>query len=166
MKNVDYWVEKLTLQKHPEGGFFRETYRSGEIITNSGLPSRYNGERNFATAIYYLLAANDFSAFHRIKSDETWHFYQGYALELFEINRNGKLHRVVLGANPDAGMQLQYTVKASHWFAARVLQNKDYALVGCTVAPGFDFSDFEMASIDNLTNLYPQHKKIITQLCR
>ena len=166
MKTAEFWIKQLDLLKHPEGGFYKETYRADELIAKNGLPDRYTGARSFSTAIYYLLQASDFSAFHRIKSDETWHFYQGTALELFEIDLNGKLSLVVMGPNAEADMQLQHTVKAGYWFAARVLQNNGYALMGCTVAPGFDFEDFELANTQDLKNKFPSHQKIISQLCR
>ncbi len=165
MKDAKYWVDKLEMQKHPEGGYFRETYRAQEVITETGLPSRYSGERNIATAIYYLLAEDDFSAFHRIKSDEIWHFYQGTGLELFEINTEGNLGKILLGPDPDRGMQFQYTIAAGNWFASRVIKKRGYALMGCTVAPGFDFSDFELAQRDQLISSFPQHKNIINGLC-
>jgi predicted cupin superfamily sugar epimerase len=166
VKTAEFWIKQLELLKHPEGGFYKETYRADEIISKNELPARYTGARNFSTAIYYLLQASDFSAFHRIKSDETWHFYQGTGLELFEINQRGNLTRTLLGADLQAGMRLQHTVLAGNWFAARIFENKGFALMGCTVAPGFDFEDFEMADSDELKNKFPSHQEIISQLAR
>jgi len=166
MKDAQYWVDKLAMQKHPEGGYFKETYRAAEVIAKTGLPSRYSGKRNFATAIYYLLVENDFSAFHRIKSDETWHFYHGTGLELFEIDSAGNLEKILLGPHPDSDMQFQYTIAAGNWFASSVFEKKGYALMGCTVAPGFDFNDFELADANTLASSFPEHEAIIKALTR
>jgi hypothetical protein len=166
MKSAKYWAEKLNMQQHPEGGFFKEVYRSAEPISVAALPDRFSGMRVFSTAIYYLLADDDFSAFHRIKSDETWHFYQGTGLELYEIDQKGNLIRTVLGPNPEEGMALQYTVLAGNWFASRVLHRSGFALMGCTVAPGFDFEDFEMADASKLKADFPQYQTIIEELTR
>lgn len=166
MKDANYWVKQLAMQSHPEGGYFKETYRSSEVIESQALPDRYQGKRNFATAIYYLLSDCEFSAFHRIKSDETWHFYQGSPLELLEITIKGELIKTILGSAPEAGMNLQYTIPAGHWFAAHVPEPDSYALLGCTVAPGFDFNDFEMANAEDLLKEFPHHRETIAKFCK
>lgn len=163
---VEYLVKALNLQAHPEGGFYKEMYRSDELIPISGLPQRFPASRVFATAIYFLIDANNFSALHKIKSDETWHFYAGDALEVIEIDAKGHLHITHVGASLQAGEVFQYTVKAGRWFASRVKQGGVFSLVGCTVAPGFDFEDFEMANREALIASYPQHKILITHLTR
>jgi uncharacterized protein len=157
-----YWIEKLGLQKHPEGGYFCETYRStGQThLPNSSEP------RSYATAIYFLLTGENFSAFHRIKSDEIWHFYAGSAMEVYFMDAQRQIQTLRLGQNWENNEHFQGLVPANCWFASRVLDSNAYALVGCTVAPGFDFADFELANRQNLIALYPEHQAIITALTR
>ena len=159
-----YWINHLKLQEHPEGGFFREVYRSGEFIQKKGLPGRYSSFRSFSTSIYFLLKGTQFSAFHRLKSDEIWHFYTGCPLILYIILGNGKLLTVNLGRDPSREELLQFAIPKGSWFAARPADNNSYSLLGCTVAPGFDFDDFEMGGMENLTSRYPQHRKLIATL--
>lgn len=150
---------------HPEGGHFAETYRASENIAHHALPARFGGDRAFSTGIYFLLESHNFSAFHRIQADEMWHFYAGEALEVFVIEANtGELSIVRLGNNPDSGETFQAVVPAGAWFASRPASGSTYALVGCTVAPGFDFADFEMAERNALSQLYPQHAGLIGEL--
>jgi predicted cupin superfamily sugar epimerase len=163
---ASYWIEKLSLQKHPEGGYFRETYRATECIPLEGLPSRFRGERRLSTGIYFLLTDSEFSAFHRIKSDEMWHFYKGKSMEVYVILPNGDLQTIRLGSNPDKGEVMQAVVPANCWFASKVIEADGYALVGCTVSPGFDFDDFELATRQTLTAEYPTHENIIQALTR
>lgn len=163
MNNADHWISYLGLAPHPEGGFFKETYRSAEVLKADHLPERYPGDRNFSTAIYFLLRSQDRSVFHRIKSDELWHFYQGSTLLIYVLTAEGlKIHR--LGANIDEGDTLQVLVPANCWFGAMVEKPESYALCGCTVAPGFDFRDFEMARQNFLLAMYPEQSEIIMRL--
>lgn len=152
------WINRFNMQPHPEGGYYEETYRSTGSIAES--------DRSFSTAIYYLLLERAFSAFHRIRSDELWHFYAGQTLEIAVLYPDGslKIHR--LGANWEMGDRFQLLVPANHWFASRMADPTTYALVGCTVSPGFDFRDFEMAQRENLLQQYPQHSTVIQQLTR
>ncbi|MCF2445853.1 cupin domain-containing protein [Dyadobacter sp. CY345] len=167
MKKASYWVEKYNLAPHPEGGFFAETYRSFENIPQTALPAGFTGDRSFSTGIYFLLEKNNFSAFHKIKSDEMWHFYQGEALEIFVIYPvSGKLDIIRLGDDPDKDETFQAVVPANTWFASRPASGSKYALVGCTVAPGFNFEDFEMAEREKLRASFPQHEKLIEELTR
>ncbi|MBI9034624.1 MAG: cupin domain-containing protein [Bacteroidales bacterium] len=166
MKQAVYWIDKLELLPHPEGGYFKEVYRSSENINQKALPNRFDGCRAFSTSIYFLLENQDFSAFHRIKSDELWHFYAGGPLEIFVIHPDGKAEIMTLGNNPDQGESLQLVVSAGSWFASKPKSNTVFALVGCTVAPGFDFMDFEMAKKEDLLLQYPAHQQWIEQLCR
>lgn len=163
MKGADYWIEKLELIKHPEGGYFKEVHRSDEIVKQGALPARYNGNRTFSTSIYFLLKGDEFSSFHRIKSDETWHFYQGTTLELFVLNENS-VHSHLLGSDFENDEQLQVTIPRNHWFGGRAVNKDSYALLGCTVAPGFDFDDFELAERANLIEQFPKHEKLIREL--
>lgn len=170
------WVTALQLQPHPEGGYFRETYRAKEGVPLTTLPERFqqssapasgaSGLRVFSTAIYYLLEAGQFSALHRIKSDECWHFYAGTGLTVEILSPEGEHSQLHLGPRPDLGQVFQGVVTAGDWFGAAVTQAQGYALVGCTVAPGFDFADFEMAQRQQLLVAFPQHQALITQFTR
>ena len=164
IKNADYWIYALGMSPHPEGGYYREIYRARETIRESGLPDRYQGERHMSTSIYFLLRGHENSRLHRIKSDETWHFYEGSPLTLFVLSPAGKLRRHALGSNLDRGEQFQFTVPANHWFGATVNDPVSFSLVGCTVAPGFEFDDFEMGNAGNLIAEFPQHRALIEQL--
>ena len=166
MNTARTWIEALGLQPHPEGGYFAETHRSSESFAAPHLPARFGGPRAHSTAIYYLLEAGQFSAFHRIKSDEVWHFYDGGPLDLFDLQPDGKLLVHRLGRDPARGQRPQAMVPAGRWFAARPATGTEFALVGCTVAPGFDFADFEMARADRLVTDYPAHAALLRSLCR
>ena len=165
MKPAEHWVKQLELQAHPEGGFYKETYRSTEIITRNGLPDRFTGTRNFSTAIYFLLRSEDCSMFHRIKSDELWHFHDGSALTIYILNEEG-LTSKKLGPHPEHGESLQVVIPANCWFGALVDDAESYTLSGCTVSPGFDFNDFELADRGKLLKEYPDHAGIITRLSK
>ena len=162
MRNKEYWINSLGLEPHPEGGFFKETYRSKamEKFTDT------MAVRNISTGIYFLLTYDSFSAFHRIKSDEMWHFYAGNSISVFVIHSNGVLEEIKLGLDLENGEQPQAVVPAGAWFASRVGTKGGYGLVGCTVAPGFDFEDFQLAHRESLVQRYPQHEQIITELTR
>ena len=159
-------IETLELQPHPEGGYFRETYRSDEIIPQEALPSVFDGSRNYSTSIYYLLQSGDFSAFHKIRQDEIWHFYLGSPVELYMISETGLLTKTIVGNDVGNGQVPQFIVPKDYWFAAFVKEKNSYSLVGCTVAPGFDFRDFTMASRKALIELFPKHQDIITRFTR
>ena len=119
-----------------------------------------------STAIYFLLEGKDFSAFHRLRSDELWHFYAGGSLVVHVIEENGPYSEIQLGSDPEAAEVLQAAVKAGCWFASRLKDSQSFALVGCTVAPGFDFEDFELAKRDELVTRYPEHRQLIHRLTR
>ena len=157
-------IKDFDLQAHPEGGFYKETYRSAEMIPQSALPARFSGSRLFSTAIYFLLPQNNFSAFHRIQSDECWHFYEGDTLLVHVLDAEKGYTLLKLGRNAQAGEVYQAVVPAGSWFASETTGS--YSFVGCTVAPGFDFADFELASANVLTAQYPEHQQLIQRLCR
>jgi uncharacterized protein len=159
-------INYFNLQPHQEGGYFRETYRSDELIPQEGLPMRFQGPRNYSTAIYFLLEDEQFSAFHRIKSDELWHFYLGGPLNIFVINEMGQFEIIKMGSNLANGEVFQAVVKAGCWFASQPIQSGHFSFVGCTVAPGFDFNDFELANADLLSAEFPQHDALIRRYCR
>ena len=166
MKSAEYWIENLRLEAHPEGGYFGETYRCDEHIMRDHLPERYQGNRTFSTAIYYLLKGDQFSAFHRLRSDEIWHFYAGPPLSVYSIDEGGVLRTSKLGSNPDLNEAFQITIPQSRWFCARCNDPDGYSLVGATVAPGFDFEDFEIAKRSDLLRQFREHREIIESLTR
>lgn len=159
-------IQQYGLHPHPEGGYYKETYRSAENIPQTALPDRFPGPRSFCTAIYFLLETGHFSAFHRIKSDECWHFYAGQTLWIHIIHPNGKWETVHLGNSSENGETFQYVVPAHCWFASEPAHGSAFSFVGCTVAPGFDFADFELAKGHELANEFPQHGEEILRLCR
>ncbi|GJQ63864.1 MAG: hypothetical protein SCALA702_29170 [Melioribacteraceae bacterium] len=166
MKDAESWINQLNLTAHPEGGYFRETYRSDESIPKDSLPARYDDDRKYVTQILFLLKSCDFSSFHKLESDETWHFIYGNPLEIIEILPSGHLRKTLLGHNIFDGQSLQYTVKRGNWFAARPLENNGFTVCACSVAPGFEFTDFFLARKEQLLELFPQHQNIIFQLTR
>lgn len=166
MYTAEELIEYYKLQPHPEGGYYSEQYRSVEFILHENLPVRFNGDRHFSTAIYFLLLKENFSAFHKIASDECWHFYAGGRMNIHVLNQEGILTTVYLGANILHGERFQFVVPAGCWFASETSEETSYSFVGCTVAPGFDFADFELANADELTALYPEHEAIIRRLTR
>lgn len=159
-------ISRLNLLPHPEGGWYKEMYRSTDTIELAGLPDRFPAARSAATGIYFLLTSENFSAFHRIKSDEGWHFYAGEGLRIYDLSPGGELTVHKLGTDISAGEVFQSWVPAGHWFGSRVEKEGAWALAGCTVAPGFDFADFEMARRAELLETYPQHAMIIEELTR
>ncbi len=149
-------IRLLRLKPHPEGGFFRETYRAAGRIPGRKFP----GGRSYSTAILFLLPKGRVSRLHRIKSDELWHFYSGGPLIVVELDpASGRAHRTALG-----GRRFQYVVKAGTWFGACLGPGADYALVGCTVAPGFEFMDFEMGRREGLLRRFPKSRGMIERL--
>ena len=155
--DVARWVEALELTPHPEGGFFRETYRSTARLA----------DRSVSTAIYFLVTRGSFSALHRIASDELWHFHAGGALEIVTIDPNGARSDLRLGLDLGRGERPQHVVTAGTWFGASLRDaTSSYALVSCTVAPGFDFADFELADRASLSAALPAHAAIIAALTR
>ena len=162
---VQLLIDQFGLQPHPEGGWYAESYKSKETIPNYGLPKRYKGDRAFSTCIYFLLEKGNFSAFHKIQSDECWHFYSGDPMNVFVIRENGEIDVILVGNDITKGHVFQYVVPANCWFASRPAEGSEYCFVGCTVAPGFEFTDFELADAEQLSSQYPQHKELINSLC-
>jgi predicted cupin superfamily sugar epimerase len=163
-------IEALGLAPHPEGGFFKETFRSGLALT--GMPwLPPNVERNASTAIYFLLPAGVFSAFHRVMADEVWHHYAGDPVVLHTLapppdpNARSVHEMVRLGADVRQGQRPQHVVRGGVWQAATV-EGDRYALCGCTVAPGFDFADFVMPAEGELVSMFPDQAALISSLTR
>lgn len=163
---INELVDKLDLQEHVEGGFFKETYRSDSIITKEALTENFDGDRNYSTGIFFLLTSDNFSAFHRIKQDEMWHFYEGSPLTIHMIDENGDYTFQRLGLDLNRGELPQFTVPKNTWFASEVEDPNTYCLAGCTVSPGFDFEDFELAERKMLIEAYLDYKEVIHRLTR
>lgn len=158
-KDSSYWIEKLNMSPHPEGGYFKEVYRPDRWKPIPGYPS----DRRVLTTIYYLLEEADFSAFHRIQSPESWFFHKGEPLHIYSFEKGQLVCREL---SDQEGGELQITVEPDIWFAARLKNPKGFTLVSCAVAPGFEYKDFELARKEELVVRYPQEKEIIEQLCR
>lgn len=160
------WIKCLELQPHPEGGYYKEVYRADGIISQTNLPIRYSGGRAYSTAIYYLLENGDFSSLHRLNSDEQWFHIDGSALTIHSIDPKGNYTKLHIGKNLGADELPHAIVPHGNWFGGTVDEANSFALVGCVVAPGFDFDDFELAKNERLTNLFPQHISLIEKLTR
>jgi predicted cupin superfamily sugar epimerase len=162
LQSAGYWIRKLNLQLHPEGGYYNELYRSKLEVSrwSSVSVSVYNA----CTSIYYLLEGHDYSSFHRLASDEIWYFHKGVPLLIHMIGSNGVYTTHELSDSPTGS--LTFMVEAGIWFAAEIPSGTDFTLVSCVVAPGFEFKEFEMADKEILMDLYPQHAVILNKLCR
>jgi len=156
------WIDALGLQPHPEGGWYREIYRATETIPASALPPRFAGPRAFSTTIYFLLQQGERSALHRIAADEGWHFLDGSSLTLHQIDTQGHYSTQTIGRDPTRGLLPCAVVPAGWLFGATV--ESGWALVSCTVAPGFDFADFSLPHLDELLVTFPQHQEILHRL--
>lgn len=160
-------IRLLDLTPHPiEGGYFRETYRSDETIDSQSLPVRYGGKRNCATAIYYLLTPETYSRIHRISSDEVFHFYLGDSVQMIQLLAAGEARMITLGPDIEAGQVLQAVVPRGVWQGACLIPGGRFALLGCTVAPGFDYADYEEGQADQLLEQYGQHHDLIRRLTK
>jgi len=159
-------IRTLKLNKHPEGGYFREIYRSNEKIPRLALPARYKKSRNFSTHIYFLLLKDEPSMLHRLKSDEIWHLYDGGPLTLHVISQSGRLTTVILAKNIEGKSSPCAVIPRNSWFGATIDGTADYCLLGCTVAPGFDFDDFKLADRRKMLMKYPEYRNIIETLTK
>jgi uncharacterized protein len=160
---AEYYINLLNLQKHPEGGYYREVYRSEENYPAPGLPDRYSGSRSFATSIYFLLTGKDISRFHKLKSDEIWHHYEGCSVRIYILDELGNLSEIRLGKNISSGEVLQAVISKDNWFAAEPADSDSFSLIGCSVSPGFEFDDFEIGKRDDLIKLFPRHENLIVK---
>jgi uncharacterized protein len=159
-------IARLGLQPHPEGGFYRETYRSGETIAAAALPARYGDGRNLSTAIYYLLTPDSFSLVHRLQSDELFHFHLGDPVTMLQLRNDGGAETITLGQNILADERLQVVVPRGVWQGMFLNDGGHFALLGATVSPGFDFADFEMGTRDVLLRRYTSAAALIDRLTR
>lgn len=158
-QHAAYWIKRLKMTSHPEGGYFREEYRSGKTIQVEGQLAK----KSVMTTIYYLLEEKDFSAFHRIQSPESWFFHKGAPLLIYSFEK-GKLVCRELSDQED-GM-LQVTIEPNIWFGARLKEKSGFTLVSCTVAPAFEYEEFELAKRGSLLSEYPDYEKEIIELTR
>jgi predicted cupin superfamily sugar epimerase len=159
--------ELLKLQPLPvEGGYFAETYRSKFTLTQRSLPSDCSGERPLSTAIYYMLTPDTFSAMHRLKGDEVYHFYLGDPAEMLILKPDGTGETLLMGHDIVSGMRLQHVVPGGVWQGSRLRPGGKFALLGTTMAPGFDSADFELGSRSELTARFPAYAELITVLTR
>lgn len=158
MKDAKYWVNQLNLLSHPEGGYYKEMFRSNGVFT----PTEIGEKRNYITSIYFLIEAGNVSHFHSIKQDELWYYHAGDPLSVYIINDDEKLDVLKIGPNPEQGEVLQAVVPANTIFGSK--SSGEFSLVSCVVAPGFDFADFKLNHKTELHKKYPQHKEIIDQL--
>ncbi|HBF39320.1 MAG TPA: cupin [Firmicutes bacterium] len=164
MSDSQYWIDALGLIKHPEGGYFQEKYRCPETVSlNTGTPDQ---KRNLASSIYFLLPGNEVSAFHRLRYDEIWYYHAGSPLIIYMIDDHGKLTEHKLGLNAGQNEWPQVVVPRGNIFGAIVCQPESYTLIGCVVAPGFDYQDFELLPRKMLLGQYPQYRELILKLTR
>jgi predicted cupin superfamily sugar epimerase len=149
-----------------EGGYYRETYRALLTVPRDALPNEYGGDRNISTAIYYLLTPETFSAIHIVKSDEVFHFYTGDSVEMLQLWPDGSARVVIISNDLSAGHEPQAVVPAGVWQGCRLVPGGQWALMGCTVAPGFEYADFKLGDRNELTARYPAHAEMITSLTK
>lgn len=158
-------IQHFAMVAHPEGGFYRQSYRSAGSIEAAALPPAYVGARCFSTAIVFLLRGGEYSHLHRILQDEVWHFYLGQPLRLVMLSPEGVFSEVVLGQDILHGQHLQFVVPGGYWFGGTPLSAEGFSFVGCTVAPGFDFADFELARRNDLAQRFPAALPCIHEFC-
>ncbi|MCX6561304.1 MAG: cupin domain-containing protein [Candidatus Aminicenantes bacterium] len=161
---AEAWARRLDLEPHPEGGFYREIYRSDEIIARPALPSRFPGARPFSTSIYFLLSAGQVSRLHRLRSDEIWHLYEGGPAVLHILDPEWGYRRLVLGRDPEKQEAHQHVLRMGWWFGAELAPEAPFVLAGCTLAPGFEFADFELGRREVLRAAFPAQAAIIDRL--
>lgn len=163
--DAEYIIQLLGLQPlRVEGGYFAEIYKCQELIPRKALPERYHGKRSFGTSIFYLLTPDQVSALHRLESDEIFHFYLGDPVTMLQLHPNGDSEVLTLGQDIVAGQQLQVVVPRGTWQGSVLNEGGEFALMGCTVAPGFEYSDYEGGSRGDLLKEYPEQEELITRL--
>jgi predicted cupin superfamily sugar epimerase len=161
MNKAEYWVQQLSLKPHPEGGFYKEIYRSSISIDKKSLPLGYKDNRRLATSIYYLLRSGEISHFHRLRSDELWYYHFGSSVRIIIIDQEGHKLTKILGPKIEKAEHMQVVIPAGTIFGAEIIDTDSFGLFGCLVAPGFEFDDFEMYSKDDLIQAYPRQVDII-----
>ncbi|KKK36245.1 cupin [Mesobacillus campisalis] len=159
-----FYISKLGLTPHKEGGYYRETFQSAEVTSDKELTVDFEGKRRLYTSIYFLLTSKDISHFHRLKSDELWYFHAGSPLTIHMIEENGEYKEMKLGLNLDEGEVPQALVPKNAIFGSSVMGEDTFSLVGCMVSPGFEYKDFELFTQSELLLKYPQHKEVIMKM--
>jgi len=162
--NPDQIIKHFNLAPHPEGGYFRELYRSEEKLPASTLPERYRDPRTFATSIYFLLKSGEPSLFHKLQSNELFYFHCGSPLTAHCLHKDGEYQKHVLGKTNLHDLCFQIIIPHGTWFAAEVEELNSFSLIGCMVAPGFEFDDFEMGKRADLIEKYPEQRTLIERL--
>ncbi|MBN2350317.1 MAG: cupin domain-containing protein [Bacteroidales bacterium] len=166
MNNAQYWINTLKMEKHPEGGYYKEIYKSDIVLKEGCLPSQYSDRRICATSIFYLLPHNESLKFHQLRSDEIWYFHFGSGVSIHCINPDGSLETLKLGLDHDAGEKPQIVLKAGTIFKASVGSKNLFTLVGCMVSPGFIFDDLKIYAFEELIVLFPQHEDFIRSVSK
>lgn len=161
-RTAEEWAEALELRPHPEGGWYRETWRAKETIPRDSLPNGFGGDRSAGTCIYFLLRGEHPSRLHRIASDEIWHWYQGSPISVHVFLDDGSHREIVLGPDIASGQAFQAVVPAGAWFGA--MSRGEWSLCGCTVSPGFDFADFQLATRLEMLGRFPGHRELVELL--
>lgn len=155
--NAELYIKELALIPHPEGGFYREIYRSPDVFT----PEYLNTERSYMTSIYFLLRSGEFSSFHRLRSDELWYYHLGSPVSIYILDEESNLHQHTLGKNLSKGEELQVVFRKGTWFATTPAEENSFSLFGCAVSPGFHFDDFELGNRLTLHEKFPQFHELI-----
>lgn len=163
MYTSDYFIKNLNMIPHPEGGYYKEIFKSEEEITSNELEVNYEGTRKLWTSIYFLLSKGEVSHFHRLKSDEMWYYHAGSPLTIYMITPEGELLKEQLGLNIDKGERPQVLVPKNYIFGS-AMNVEGFSLVGCMVAPGFEFQDFELFNREELLVKYPNYADVIEKL--
>ncbi len=158
MRDATYWINRLDLQPHPEGGFYKEVYRSVDMTSHP----EHSKERNLATSIYFLLEGENISHFHELSSDELWYYHDGNGANIHVFDKGQYLSYELSKASKG---QLQVLLPAHSEFAAEVIGQDGYVLMGCVVTPGFDFEDFKMLKKAEMLEKYPEHGQLIERFC-
>jgi predicted cupin superfamily sugar epimerase len=164
MKTAEYYIQKLGMTRHIEGGAYKENYRAALVLPRASLTPAHQGARNASTSIYFLLSHGEFSAFHLLASDEILHFYDGDPIHIYEIDPAGQMHCHKLGRDLEQGESFRVVIPGGSWFALRCERENGFGLIGCTVAPGFDFADFQLDDRAMLLQRFPQHSQLINEM--
>lgn len=165
LKDANYWIKQLKLQPHPEGGHYTETYKSQIYSSNSELNNCVTN-KHCSSLIYFLLKDNEYSAFHKLNSDEVWIYNSGGSVNIYIIDSSGKLTIEKFGSNIENGDNLQVFIPANSWFAAELINKTDYSLMSCLVSPGFEWNDFELGKSVMLELKFPKYKTLFEKLCK
>jgi len=165
MNTAQYWIEQLDMVAHPEGGYYKESFKAEEEIKSADIAENSDGNRHLWTSIYFLIEKGDASHFHRLKSDEMWYYHGGSPLDIYMITPQGELKVEKLGLNIGAGEKPQILVPKNTIFGS-ALDDNPFSLVGCMVSPGFDFRDFELFERKHLLEEYPEYGQVISKLTR